>query len=103
MKTGAALDNGHFSSNNVTDCVKSAQNTETHWFRQVFSRFTDNRQPYGYGASEHAMAGFFDSLRIELVDSGSSVTTIYPGWVSTGISSRALRVDGNLTGEISVH
>ena len=57
----------------------------------------------GYGASKHAMAGFFDSLRIELADSGVSVTMIYPGWVSTGISSRALMADGNLTGKISVH
>ena len=57
----------------------------------------------GYGASKHAMAGFFDSLRIELADSGVSVTMIYPGWVSTGISSRALKVDGNPTGKIAVH
>ncbi len=57
----------------------------------------------GYGASKHAMAGFFDSLRIELTDSGVSVTMIYPGWVSTGISSRALNTDGNQTGQISVH
>jgi short-subunit dehydrogenase len=57
----------------------------------------------GYGASKHAMAGFFDSLRVELTDSGISVTMIYPGWVSTGISSRAMKADGNLTGGISVH
>lgn len=57
----------------------------------------------GYGASKHAMAGFFDSLRVELADSGVSVTMIYPGWVSTGISSRALNLDGNPTGRISVH
>ena len=57
----------------------------------------------GYGASKHAMAGFFDSLRLELPHSGVSVTMIYPGWVSTGITSRALRVDGKLTGEISKH
>ncbi|MGB2911105.1 MAG: SDR family oxidoreductase [Anaerolineales bacterium] len=56
----------------------------------------------GYGASKHAMAGFFDSLRNELADSGVSVTMIYPGWVSTGISSRALRADGKPTGKISV-
>jgi short-subunit dehydrogenase len=55
----------------------------------------------GYGASKHAMAGFFDSLRIELVESGVSVTMIYPGWVSTGISGRALMADGTLTGRIS--
>ena len=57
----------------------------------------------GYGASKHAMAGFFDSLRIEIANSGVSVTMIYPGWVSTGISSRALRADGKLTSEISKH
>ena len=57
----------------------------------------------GYGASKHAMAGFFDSLRIELADSGVSVTMIYPGWVCTGISSRALKADGNQTGRISDH
>ena len=55
----------------------------------------------GYGESKHALAGFFDSLRIELTGLGVSVTAIYPGWVSTGISSRALRSDGTLTGKIS--
>jgi short-subunit dehydrogenase len=57
----------------------------------------------GYGPSKHAMAGFFDSLRLELTDSGVSVTMIYPGWVSTGISSRALGVDGRPTGKLSYH
>lgn len=56
-----------------------------------------------YGPSKHAMAGFFDSLRVELADSGVSVTMIYPGWVSTGISSRALWADGTLTGRLSKH
>jgi short-subunit dehydrogenase len=37
----------------------------------------------GYAASKHAMAGFFDSLRIELADSGVSVTMVYPGFVAT--------------------
>jgi short-subunit dehydrogenase len=55
----------------------------------------------GYGESKHALAGFFDSLRIELTKFGISVTVIYPGWVSTGISSRSLRPDGTLTGKIS--
>jgi short-subunit dehydrogenase len=36
-----------------------------------------------YSASKHAMAGFFDSLRIELADCGVSVTMIYPGSVAT--------------------
>jgi short-subunit dehydrogenase len=49
------------------------------------------------------MAGFFDSLRIEIADSGVSVTMIYPGWVSTGITSRALKPDGTPRGEVSHH
>jgi short-subunit dehydrogenase len=57
----------------------------------------------GYGASKHALAGFFDSLRIELEGSGVSVTTAYPEWVATGISSRALKADGTATGQISTH
>jgi len=57
----------------------------------------------GYGVSKHAMAGFFDSLRIELADSGINGTTIYPGWVTTGISSRAIGADGKPVGKSTVH
>lgn len=57
----------------------------------------------GYGASKHAMAEFFASLRNELADSGVSVTIIYPNWVSTGITSRAIKADGMPTGKISIH
>lgn len=57
----------------------------------------------GYGPSKHAMVGFFDSLRIELAGSGVSVTMIFPEWVSTGITSRALKTDGTPTGKISLH
>jgi short-subunit dehydrogenase len=49
------------------------------------------------------MAGFFDSLRVELADTGVTVTMIYPGWVATGISSRAMNANGDPMGEISVH
>ncbi len=48
----------------------------------------------GYAASKHAMAGFFDSLRIELRGSGVTVTVAYPGFVDTGIGERALGADG---------
>ena len=48
----------------------------------------------GYAASKHAMAGFFDSLRIELADSGVAVTMIYPGFVATGIRENATGPDG---------
>jgi short-subunit dehydrogenase len=48
----------------------------------------------GYAASKHAMAGFFDSLRIELADTGISVTMIYPGFVASGIRENATGPDG---------
>jgi len=48
----------------------------------------------GYAAAKHAMAGFFDSLRIELMDSGVGVTMIYPGFVATGIRENATGPDG---------
>jgi short-subunit dehydrogenase len=57
----------------------------------------------GYGASKHAMAEFFSSLRNELHKSGVSVTVIFPGFVSTGVSSRFLKADGMPTGKISIY
>lgn len=51
-----------------------------------------------YAGTKHAMAGFFDSLRIELRDSGVSVTVIYPGFVATDIAERALGPDGKPLG-----
>lgn len=52
-----------------------------------------------YAASKHAMAGFFDSLRIELQDTGVSVTVVYPGFVFSEINRHALRPDGQPFGE----
>jgi short-subunit dehydrogenase len=52
-----------------------------------------------YAATKHAMAGFFDSLRIELRGSGVSVTVIYPGFVFSEINQRALKPDGTPYGE----
>jgi short-subunit dehydrogenase len=48
----------------------------------------------GYAASKHAMRGFFDSLRIELEESGVTVTMVYPGFVATGIRENATGADG---------
>lgn len=41
-----------------------------------------------YSGSKHALHGFFDALRGELVDSGVGVTIICPGPVDTAISAR---------------
>jgi short-subunit dehydrogenase len=48
----------------------------------------------GYAASKHAMVGFFDSLRIELKETGVTVTMIYPGFVRSEIRERAFDADG---------
>lgn len=52
-----------------------------------------------YAATKHAMAGFFDSLRIELDGTGVSVTVIYPGFVFSEINQRALSPDGTPFGD----
>ncbi len=52
-----------------------------------------------YAATKHAMAGFFDSLRIELAGSGISVTVVYPGFVFSEINQRALSPDGTPFGD----
>lgn len=56
----------------------------------------------GYAATKHAMAGFFDSLRIELADDGVTVTMIYPGFVTSEIRERAIGADGKPLGQSPV-
>jgi short-subunit dehydrogenase len=53
----------------------------------------------GYSATKHAMQGFFDSLRIELRDTGVSVTIICPGFVTSEIRERAFNADGTIIGK----
>jgi short-subunit dehydrogenase len=62
-----------------------------------------NARADGYTASKHALGGFFDSLRIELAGRGVSVTVVYPPWVSTGVSTRALDENGEPWGGLSRH
>ena len=57
----------------------------------------------GYSASKHAMAGFFDSLRIELMNSGVTVTMIYPGFVATEVRERAFGADGKTLGKSHIN
>ncbi len=55
-----------------------------------------------YAASKHAMAGFFDTLRIELLGSGVTVTMAYPDFVATETRERAFGADGRPVGKSSV-
>ena len=52
-----------------------------------------------YAASKHAVTGFFDSLRIELQDTGVTVTLVHPDFVVSEIHRRALGPDGRPLGE----
>jgi short-subunit dehydrogenase len=52
-----------------------------------------------YSASKHAQVGFFESLRIELEDTGVSVTIAFPDFVATGTQARSLGPDGQAIGK----
>lgn len=52
-----------------------------------------------YSASKHAMAGFFDTLRVELADSGVTVTMAYPDFVVTGFVANSRNASGRRRGE----
>ncbi len=49
----------------------------------------------GYAASKHALQGFFDSLRIELKDTGVDVLVVSPGFVATDIRQHVIGSAGN--------
>ncbi|HEY8052505.1 MAG: SDR family oxidoreductase [Steroidobacterales bacterium] len=53
----------------------------------------------GYAASKHAMVGFFESLRIELLGSGVDVSIIAPDFVVSQIHRRAVGPDGKPLGQ----
>ena len=53
-----------------------------------------------YAASKHALHGFFDSLRMEVENSGIRVTLITPGFIATEISKHAIDKSGNPSGEM---
>jgi dehydrogenase/reductase SDR family protein 7B len=53
-----------------------------------------------YGASKHALHGYYDSLRMEVESQGIQVTILTPGFIATDISRNALSGDGKPTGEM---
>jgi len=57
----------------------------------------------GYSAAKAAVGGFFDSLRIELLGSGVSVTIVCPGFVGTGSRARNLGANGEPLGTSPVN
>jgi len=53
----------------------------------------------GYAASKHALHGFFDSLRSELVDTGVDVLLVCPAFTDTRLAQNALSGDGQELGD----
>jgi len=51
-----------------------------------------------YAASKHALHGFFESLRTEILDDHIRVTMVCPGYVQTNLSRHALTGDGGAHG-----
>jgi len=53
-----------------------------------------------YAASKHALQGFYDSLRAEVISKNIRLTTISPGYVKTNLSLNALNGDGSSYGKL---
>ncbi|MCB0120636.1 MAG: SDR family oxidoreductase [Caldilineaceae bacterium] len=53
-----------------------------------------------YAASKHALHGFFESLRTEVINEQIHITMICPGYVKTNLSRHALTGDGGAHGEL---
>ena len=54
----------------------------------IFCLLTDS-------ASKHALQGYFDSLRVELLGHNIQLTVISPGYINTKLSANALTADGS--------
>lgn len=53
------------------------------------------KQRSAYAAAKHALHGWFDSLRLEVMDDNINVTLVCPGFIKTDISRNALTADGS--------
>lgn len=49
-----------------------------------------------YAATKHALYGFYDSFRLELVDDNVSVLLVSPGFINTNVALHAVTGDGSL-------
>lgn len=65
----------------------------------VLGKFGVPRRSF-YCAAKHAMHGWFDALREELLGTGVGVTLLVPGWVRTEISLHALDATGKPHGRL---
>jgi dehydrogenase/reductase SDR family member 7B len=56
-----------------------------------------------YAAAKHALHGYFDCLRAEVVSLGIGVTVLTPGYIRTNISLHAVTKDGSPLGKASAN
>jgi short-subunit dehydrogenase len=56
-----------------------------------------------YGASKHALHGYYDSVRMEVEQKGIRITLLTPGFIATEISKHALVADGSLSGDMDAN
>jgi dehydrogenase/reductase SDR family member 7B len=56
-----------------------------------------------YGASKHALHGYYDSVRMEVEQKGVRITLLTPGFIATEISKHALVADGSLSGDMDAN
>ncbi|PKP46601.1 MAG: short chain dehydrogenase [Bacteroidetes bacterium HGW-Bacteroidetes-12] len=54
-----------------------------------------------YAASKHALYGFYESLRLELVKDNIHILIVSPGFINTNVSLNAIDGNGNSTNENS--
>jgi short-subunit dehydrogenase len=53
----------------------------------------------GYSASKHALQGWMEAIRTELLDSGVNVMWVCPGFTTSNIRNAALNKEGDAQGE----
>ena len=54
-----------------------------------------------YAAAKHALHGFFDSIRQEVIDYGVNITIVCPGYIRTQISVNAITPTGEKVNKMS--
>lgn len=54
-----------------------------------------------YAATKHALYGYYESLRLELIPNNISILLAAPGFINTNVSINAIDGDGNITNENS--
>lgn len=54
-----------------------------------------------YAAAKHALHGFFDSIRQEIIDDGIHITMVCPGYIHTQVSVNAITPNGGKFNKMS--